>query len=116
MQGLVRTSTGEAGCHQRVIFWMYMFQPFNQAGNLLRVETEDLSCILAEPYFVGRHFPIEGDNSAGPQRPLQSFLVQSPLAKKGPKNQRGERDRQNGGLGPQHTLLDRQLQVPENAD
>ena len=70
MRGLVRTSTVEAGYHQRVIFRMYMFQPFSPAENLLRVETEDLSCILAEPYFVGRHVPIEGHNAAGPQRLL----------------------------------------------
>ena len=71
-----------------------MFQPFRPAENPLRLETEDLGCILAEPYFVGRHVPIEGHNAAGPQRLLQSGLplqngafVQPPLAKQGRKNQ-----------------------------
>src|ERR1700704_2696076 len=66
MRGPVRTSTVEARCHPRLVFRMYMFQPFSPAENLLRVETEDLSCILAEPYFVGRHVPIESHNAAGP--------------------------------------------------
>ena len=47
-----------------------MFQPFSSAENLLRVETKDLGYILAEPYFVGRYVPIEGQNAAGPERLL----------------------------------------------
>jgi hypothetical protein len=70
MRGLVRTSTVEAGCHEQLIFRMHMFQPVSPAENLLRVETEDLSCILAKPYFVGGHVPIEGYDATGPQRLL----------------------------------------------
>ena len=80
--------------HPRLVFRMYMFQPFNPAENRLRVETEDLSCILAEPYFVGSHVPIEGHDAAGPQRLLQAGLpfqngafVQPSLAEQGGKNQ-----------------------------
>src|SRR5258708_31908110 len=94
MRGPVRTSTVEARCHPRLVFRMYMFQPFSPAENLLRVETEDLSCIFAEPYFVGRHLPIEGHNTAGPQRLLQSGLplqnrrfMQPPLPKQSRNNQ-----------------------------
>ena len=70
MRGMVRTRTVEAGCRQRVIFRMDMFQPFRPGENLLRVETEDINRILAEPYFVGRQVPIEGNDAAGPQRVL----------------------------------------------
>src|ERR1700692_4505230 len=66
MRGPVRTSTVEAGCHPRLIFRMYMFQPFSPPENLLRVQAKDLGCILAEPYFVARHVPIEGYTPAGP--------------------------------------------------
>src|SRR6267154_1407147 len=75
MRGPVRACTVEAGCHPRLVFRMYAFKPFSPAENLLRVQTEDLSCILAEPYFVGRQVPIEGYNAAGPQRLLQSGLA-----------------------------------------
>lgn len=69
-RGLVRTSTFEAGYQPRLVFGMYMLPPFSLVKNFLRVETEDPGRILAKSYFVGRHVPVEGYNSAGPQRVL----------------------------------------------
>jgi hypothetical protein len=123
MRGLVRTSTLERGYYSLPVFRMDLSYPFSPAEILLRVETEDLCCILAEPHFVRRHVPIESHNVAGPQRLLQSGLplqngafVKPPLAEQGRKNQGTQGDRQDGNLGPLHTLFDRQMRVPENAD
>src|SRR6188508_3419178 len=87
---LVGSRAFEAGGHPRPVFRMDVFQPFSPAERLLRVETEDVGRILAEPNFVGRHVPIEGYDAAGPQRLLQPGLpfqnetfVQSSLTEQG---------------------------------
>src|SRR5258708_18127587 len=93
MRGLVGTSRVEVGCQARLIFRMNMFQPFSPFENMLRAETEDFSRILAVPYFVGRHIPIEGYDAAGPKGLLQSgfplqngAFVKPPLAEQGRNN------------------------------
>ena len=46
---------------------MYVLQPFSRGEGLLRMESDDLGRILAEPHFVGRHGPVEGYDAASPQ-------------------------------------------------